>query len=50
MREAKVHAAVVKLYHPCTQFLVTFAYLIGESRLLRRIVTFSIIEPYKSSS
>ena len=45
------HAMVVKLYHPYTRFLrtVTFAYLVGESRLFRRIVTFLISAPYKYS-
>jgi len=36
------NAIVVKLYHP-----VKFAYLIVESRLFRRIVTFLIIKPSK---
>jgi len=33
------HAIVVKPYHPYSYFPVTFAYLIDESRLFRRIVT-----------
>jgi len=32
---------------PLFKFPVTFAYLMGESRLFRRIVTFLIIAPYK---
>ena len=39
------HAMVVKLYHFCMQFPATFAYLIGESQLFRRIVTFLVITP-----
>jgi len=34
------HAIVVKLYHPVLNFPVTFAYLVGESRLFRRTMTF----------
>jgi len=50
------HAIIVKLYYPYTQFprSLTFAYLIGESLLFRRIggayiVTFLIIAPCKYS-
>ena len=41
------HAVVVKLYHLILNLSVTIAYLIGESRLFRCIVTFLSIAPYK---
>ena len=40
------YAVVVKLYQPILNFPVTFAHLIGESRLFRPIVNFWIIAPF----
>ena len=43
------HAIDKNFTTPYSIFPVKFAYLIGESRLFRRIVTFLTIAPYKYS-